>query len=147
MNMDFKNLNFKEMKRKILMLALMVGLFSFSGYSQSDEVTFNVSVSADSVYFGNKFKVTFTAENGEVNNFLQPEFADFQMASGQMMSSRMSIVNGQMSQMKSFSYYLSPKRSAGILLNRQVLKSTDRFTKQRPTKYLCWLTRRVLFRK
>ncbi len=109
MNMDFKNLNFKEMKRKILMLALMVGLFSFSGYSQSDEVTFNVSVSADSVYFGNKFKVTFTAENGEVNNFLQPEFADFQMASGQMMSSRMSIVNGQMSQMKSFSYYLEPK--------------------------------------
>jgi hypothetical protein len=97
------------MKRKFLMLALMVGLFSFSGYSQSDDISFSISVSADSIYFGNKFKVTFTVENGESNNFMQPEFADFNMASGQMMSSSMSIVNGQISQTSSFSFYLEPK--------------------------------------
>ena len=97
------------MKRKFLLLTLLVGLFSLSGYSQSDEVSFTVSVSADSVYFGNKFKVTFTVENGEGNNFMQPEFAAFDMASGQMMSSSISIINGAMSQTKSFSYYLEPK--------------------------------------
>lgn len=97
------------MKRKFLILALLVGLFSLSGYSQSDEVSFSVSVSADSIYFGNKFKVTFTVENGQGSDFMQPEFRDFKMASGQMMSTRTSIINGEMSQTSSYSFYLEPK--------------------------------------
>ena len=97
------------MKRKYLIVILLAGLFSLDGFSQSEEPSFSVSVSSDSVYFGNRFKVTFTLENGQGENFLPPDFASFQMASGQMMSSRMSIVNGEMSQTSSYFFYLEPK--------------------------------------
>ncbi|KAA3635694.1 MAG: hypothetical protein DWQ02_09445 [Bacteroidetes bacterium] len=97
------------MKRKLLLLTFLLGLFSLSGYSQSDEVLFSVSASADSIYFGNKFKITFTLENGQGDNFLQPEFRDFKMASGQMTTSKMSVINGEMSQSSSYSFYLEPK--------------------------------------
>lgn len=95
--------------KKVLLLFIMACLFSLKGMSQSDEPTFTVKASADSIYFGNKFKVTFILENAQGDNFLQPNFADFQQVSNQMMSSRMSVINGEMSQQVSYSFYLDAK--------------------------------------
>lgn len=118
------------MKRKHLIVILLAGLFSLSGFSQSEEPNFSISVSSDSVYFGNRFKVTFTLENGQGENFMPPDFASFQMASGQMMSSSMSIVNGEMSQTSAYFFYLEPKEigryfiePASIMVDGEVLET------------------------
>ena len=95
--------------KKILMLTILIGVFAGAAIGQSDETTFVVSVSADSVLFGNKFKVTFTLENAKGEGFNQSAFKDFQQVSGQTTTSRMNVVNGEMSQMSSYIFYLEPK--------------------------------------
>ena len=96
----------KKITAFLLFCFLLVSTISFG---QSAETKFTVSVSVDSILFGNSFKVTFTLENSKGSEFTPPIFEAFNQIGGQSMSTRMSIVNGEMSQFSAYSFYLEPK--------------------------------------
>jgi len=99
------NLQIKIMKQIILIFTL--SLFSLSIYGQ--DAKFTVSVSTDSILMGNTIKVSFALENGSGKNFDPPAFKDFDVVGGPNQSSSFSMVNGDVSQSLSYSYYLQPK--------------------------------------
>jgi len=92
--------------RRLLTLLLTFGAFLLT--AQKNPV-FKVEVSTDSILMDNYFEVKFTLENADSRQFTPPSFEDFQVLSGPNTSSSMSIVNGDMTQSISYTYYLKPK--------------------------------------
>lgn len=92
--------------RRLLTLSLLFGAFLLT--AQKNPV-FKVEISKDSILMDNYFEVKFTLENADSRQFTPPTFEDFQVLSGPNTSSSMSIVNGDVSQSISYSYYLKPK--------------------------------------
>ncbi|MCB0629356.1 MAG: BatD family protein [Saprospiraceae bacterium] len=95
------------MKSTCCGLLIMLGL-AFNIQAQ-DDIRFTVEVSTDSILFGNYFQVTFTLENAKGNDFSAPDFAAFHVVSGPNQASSMSIINGEITQSVSYTYYLEPK--------------------------------------
>jgi hypothetical protein len=94
------------MKRTLLGLLICLG-FAFSARAQED-IRFTVEVSTDSILFGNYFQVTFTLENAKGTDFSAPDFTAFRVVSGPNQASSMSIINGEVTQSISYTYYLEP---------------------------------------
>ena len=69
---------------------------------------FSVSVSSDTILLGNYFELKFTVENAPSNGFEAPDLHEFNLVGGPNTSSSMSIVNGQVSQSATYTYYLEP---------------------------------------
>ena len=89
--------------------------YSFSIYlvmisfiMQAQDMSFTTSINPDTVLLGNYFEVTFTLENARGQNFVPPLFEDFSVLSGPNQSSSFSMVNGEVSQSLSVSYFLEP---------------------------------------
>ncbi len=71
---------------------------------------FTASVSKNPVSQGERFQLTFNIE-GNGSNFSPPRFSPFKVLMGPSQSSSTSIINGRMSQSKSFTYVLqAPKK-------------------------------------
>lgn len=79
------------------------------GFSQ--DFKFEVSVSSDTILMGNHFELTFAVENASRGNFEGPKFENFDLVGGPNYSSSMTILNGEMSQSTSYTYYLKPKHA------------------------------------
>ncbi|MCB0661132.1 MAG: BatD family protein [Saprospiraceae bacterium] len=88
---------------------------SLQAQSQKNPV-FTVEINRDSVLMGNAFKVTFLLENGKGLNFQVPEFKDFEVVGGPNQSSSFSMVNGDVSQKMSYSFFLSPKMEGSFFI-------------------------------
>ena len=69
---------------------------------------FTVEVSSDTVLLGNYIEVKFTVENAPAQSFEAPDLNAFRMVGGPNTSTSMSVVNGEVSQSASYSYYLEP---------------------------------------
>lgn len=94
--------------RTIISFCLCLFGATLSSQAQ-DAAQFSVNVSTDSVLLGNYFAVTFSLANGEGEDFVFPEFADFQVVGGPNYATSINIVNGQMSQSLSYTFYLEPR--------------------------------------
>lgn len=94
--------------RKLLVLFILVASFS-SLIGQDKGVNFRVEVSSDSILMGNYFVARFTLENAEGYNFNPPVFENFDVISGPNQSSEFSMINGEVSQKISYTFYLKPK--------------------------------------
>ena len=70
--------------------------------------SFTVEVSTDSLLMGNYMEVTFTLKEAAGKAFEAPTFEGFQVVGGPNHSSSFSVVNGDVSQELSYSYYLEP---------------------------------------
>lgn len=68
----------------------------------------SVSVSSDTVLLGNYFELKFTIENSPARGFEAPGLHEFNVIGGPNTSSSMSIINGEVSQSASYTYYLEP---------------------------------------
>lgn len=95
------------MKRVFVLLIIGI-LFQTVAFAQS-EPRFSVEISNDSILLGNYFIVKFTLENASSSNFQAPDFSDFHVVSGPNFSSSMTVINGNMSQKASYTFYLEPK--------------------------------------
>ncbi len=93
--------------KKLLFLIAFITL-SISCFAQK-AASFTVEVTTDSILMGNSFKVTFSVKNGQGVDFQLPEFADFHVVGGPNQSSSYSMVNGDVTQEMSYSFYLEPK--------------------------------------
>ncbi len=89
---------------------LFVGLLLASQIVVAQEdAKFSVKVSIDSVLYGNYFQVVFSLENAKGQDFQAPAFEDFIVKSGPNMSSSFSMINGDVTQSISYTFYLEPK--------------------------------------
>jgi len=111
-------------------LLILIGLFSAFLLTAQNNPVFKVEISTDSVLMDNYFEVKFILENADSRQFTPPSFEGFQVLAGPNTSSSMSLVNGDMSQSISYSYYLKPKDignyyipPASIEIDGQVLES------------------------
>lgn len=78
----------------------------------AQKLEFNVSVSSDTLLLGNYLEVKFEIMNGK-GRFEAPEFAGWNIVAGPNTSSSFSIMNGEVKQSSSYSYYLEAN-SAGM---------------------------------
>jgi hypothetical protein len=86
---------------------------------------FSVSVSSDTVLLGNYFELKFTIENASSNGFAAPDLHEFNIIGGPNTASSMSIINGEVSQSSSYSYYLEPPDIGVFTIKPAYLTSED----------------------
>lgn len=90
------------------MLLSIIFVLAASCFAQKDP-KFTVRVSNDSILLGNSFEATFTLENAQGTNFQMPEFSNFTIVGGPNQSSSFSMMNGEVTQTISYSFFLKPK--------------------------------------
>lgn len=95
------------MKNRILVF--VISLFFAGTMLAQGEARFTIEISTDSILLGNYFEVKFTLENAKGDHFEPPTFSEFLLRGGPNTASSMSIVNGEVSQSITYSYYLEPK--------------------------------------
>ena len=104
-----KKINVLIMK-SIFCILLCAAFFSPAVFGQEKPVQFTVELSPDKVLAGNYFEVKFILENADGKNFEAPDFSEhFQVQSGPNFSSSFSMVNGDLTQSMTVTYYLEPK--------------------------------------
>ncbi|HQU59953.1 MAG TPA: BatD family protein, partial [Saprospiraceae bacterium] len=92
--------------KRIALLVAACFLLAGSPLVAQENARFSVEVSSDSILMGNYFKVVFTLENANGEQFEAPLFQGFDVVSGPSFSSSISVINGQTSQKVSYTYYL-----------------------------------------
>ncbi|MCB0589617.1 MAG: BatD family protein [Phaeodactylibacter sp.] len=104
---------------------------TFSLLSAQEDMAFKVEVSSDSILMGNYFKVSFSLESTGGDNFQPPLFEGFDIMSGPNYSSSISMINGEVSQRISYTYYLRPRdvgnyyiEPASIAVGEKILETT-----------------------
>jgi hypothetical protein len=92
-----------------------------SGMASSQEITWKVEVSTDSILMGNAFEVRFTIENaaGEIE---APAFEEFELLSGPNTSSSYRSINGKVSQEASYTYLIRPIREGTLYIEAAYCK-------------------------
>lgn len=78
------------------------------------------------------FQVSFRLENAQANQIVPPPFSNFQIAGGPNTSTSMQIINGQVSQSVTYSFYLRPKSegsftigSASVVVDGKKLETNE----------------------
>ncbi len=99
-----------------LYFLLVVCLCLASSLTAQKDIRFSLSVSSDSILFGNYFELTYTLENAEMANFNPPDFDGFEVVGGPNTSSSMSMINGDVTRSTSYSYYLRPIEEGNYML-------------------------------
>ncbi len=96
--------------KSIFCILLFTSIFSPLVFGQEKSVKFTVEISPDKVLAGNYFEVKFTLENADGKNFEAPDFSEhFNVQSGPNFSSSFSMVNGDVTQSMTVTYYLEPR--------------------------------------
>lgn len=91
----------------LILLGLVAGFSSFA--QQNSDISFSVQVAYDTVGLEEQLEVKYTLSNTKaVANFETPAFNGFQLLAGPMTSQSMSIINGNMTQSVSYTYYVKP---------------------------------------
>jgi hypothetical protein len=91
--------------RYVISFMICLGM-SLAAWGQAPKLS--VSVSSDTVLLGNYFELKFTIENTSASGFEPPSLHQFNVIGGPNTSTSFSIVNGQMSQSATYTYYLEP---------------------------------------
>ena len=96
------------MKKMLFLIAIFTPL-SITALLGQKEADFNMEISSDTIGLEGSLEVTFSIENAKLKKFKPPTFEGFEVQ-GPSQSSMTSIVNGEVSQKLSYTYYLSPNK-------------------------------------
>lgn len=108
--------------RKIILTTCMLSI-AYLASGQTPKLS--VSVSTDTVLLGNHFELKFTIENASASGFEAPDLYEFNIISGPNTSSSISIINGEVSQSASYTYYLEPTEIGVYTIKPAYLTSGD----------------------
>ena len=96
--------------KKVILFSIFIFACITNAISQDKPAKFTVTVSTDSILMDNYFEVKFVLENADGKNFEAPDFNEhFIVVSGPNFSTSMSIVNSNISQTMTITYFLEPK--------------------------------------
>lgn len=111
---------------------LFFSIFIFASLAlSSQEATFRVELSTDSILLGNYFEVRFTIENA-AGDFEAPEFDGFEVLVGPNTSSSFSMINGKVTQQASYSYMIRPMREGLLYMEPAYFKSGETVLETEP---------------
>ncbi|MBK9109795.1 MAG: BatD family protein [Saprospiraceae bacterium] len=96
----------------------------FAAKLSAQKLEFNVTVSSDTLLLGNYLEVKFEINNGK-GQFVPPDFAGWNVVSGPNSSSSFSIINGDVKQSSSYSYYLEAGFEGVYIINPAQLETED----------------------
>ncbi|MFQ5445983.1 MAG: BatD family protein [Saprospiraceae bacterium] len=123
--------------KKAILFFLFVLTASANASAQDEPVKFTVEVSTDSILMGNYFEVKFILENANGQNFEAPDFSEnFNVKSGPNFSSSFSIVNGEMTQSQTITYYLEPRDIGSYYILPASVKAGDEVLETAPIEVL-----------
>ena len=91
-------------------------IFLFLGISGIQAQKFVAFANKNKVSNGEVFQVSFRLENAKASNINYPKFEGFDVRGGPNTSQSMQIVNGQVSQSVTYSFYLRPKKMGKITI-------------------------------
>jgi hypothetical protein len=91
-----------------------------AGISNAQKGSFSVKVDKDTMFTDEVLKVEFF-----IDNFKAPDFSGFRLVAGPNTSSSMSIINGEVSQKKSYSFVLIPEDTGIVTIGAATLKTDD----------------------
>ncbi len=98
-------------------------LFAFTGVLVAQSLS--VKVSKNPVAEGEQFQVTFSF-NASGSAFRGPAFGDFDVLGGPNASTSIQIINGQMSQTQTFSYYLRARNAGSFQIREASIRVGDK---------------------
>ena len=102
---------------------ILISLFFIqSSYSQKGSLT--VKVDKDTVYQDEDIKVEFLLDN-LTGNFKAPDFVGFRIVAGPNTSSSFSMINGEVSQKKSYTYILVPQSSGPQQIDKAFVQNDE----------------------
>lgn len=90
-----------------------------------EEISFMASVNNDTILLGSYFELTFTLTNSSANDFQPPSFDEFSIISGPNQSSNFSMMNGEIEQSFSISYYLQPESPGQYTVQPATVETKD----------------------
>lgn len=123
--------------KKTMLLFLLVFTAGAMIQAQDKPVKFTAEVSTDSILMGNYFEVKFTLENANGQNFEAPDFSEnFNVKSGPNFSSSFSMVNGDMTQSQTITYYLEPRDIGSFYILPASVKAGDEVLETVPLEVL-----------
>jgi hypothetical protein len=99
-------------------------IFLLAGLAQAQKGSFSVKVDKDTMFTDEVLKVEFLIDN-LTGNFKAPDFSGFRLVAGPNTSSSMSIINGEISQKKSYSYVLMPDETGLLYIGSASLKTEN----------------------
>lgn len=116
-------------KYKLNLLVLFLLLITTFSYSQQSSLS--VRINKDTIVMDEVVTVEFLLDN-LTGNFSAPDFMGFQVVSGPNTSSSFRMINGEVSQKKSYSYALVPVEKGNLVIgaasvenNGDVLSTED----------------------
>jgi len=101
-----------------------------------DAPKFTVQVGSDSILLGNYFEVKFILENAKGRNFSAPEFENFSIVGGPNQSSSFSMINGEVSQSLSYSYFLQPISEGNFYIEPASIEVDGSFLESAPMEII-----------
>lgn len=123
--MGFKK---SKMRRVVLSIFVLLG----SGLLMGQEVSFEAYCDAKEVFTDSYFDITFTLSNADASRINPPSFNDFEIVSGPSIGQSTTIVNGAMTQERSWSYSLKPKRIGTFTIGSATVSTSSGTLKSKP---------------
>lgn len=102
----------------------IVSILLFTGLLNAQEISFNLSVSADTILQGNIIKVKFEVQNTQ-GQFEPPDFEKWIILGGPNTSSQFSMINGQVTQSASYEYILQAPDEGVLLIDSGKLNNGE----------------------
>lgn len=93
----------------LIFLCLATGIFTESLLAQKS-AKLSLEISSDTIGLSGELEVSIRVENAKVKRFNPPNFEGFTVQ-GPSTSTSMSIVNGDVSQSSTYTYYLKPQET------------------------------------
>lgn len=116
------------MKKSFLFVCLGLIMTICSFAQSSNEVSFSVQVSYHEVGLNEQFNVTYTLKNTQVvGQFVAPEFRDFTLVAGPMISQQVSVINGNRTNATSYTYTLQPNQLGTAWIPMATIETTAGF--------------------
>lgn len=119
---------------KLLLIGFCLGMGVLMHAQENP--TFQIKLPSDSVLMGNYLQVTFQLDGAKGTDFIAPPFEGFHIVSGPNMSSSFQMINGEVSQSMSYSYYLEPKEVGNYYIEPASIRTEGGVVETEPTPIL-----------
>ena len=120
---------------KWVVMLLVISMTTL-GAQESEESSFEVLISSDSILDGNYFEVRFTAHNLQ-GRFVAPDWDELQVVGGPNQSSSMQMVNGNTSQKTSITFFLRAPGVGNWTIPPAYWESQDQTWETSPVDIIC----------
>ncbi len=123
--------------KKFFICTIFIFSSLITAFSQEKSAKFTVTVSTDSILMDNYFEVKFILENANGKNFEAPDFdKHFNVVSGPNFSTSMSMVNGDMTQSMTITYYLEPREIGDYYIMPASVEANGKILETAPLEVL-----------